>query len=78
MLVIAGFMTNRLNTAITSLEAVSHATYVPKWPEVLIAYSIVAWGIGVFTVAVNRLPVFPTRTDAFNSLPGTGYAGAQF
>ncbi len=77
ILVIGGFVTNRLNTAITSLEAASHASYFPKWPEVLIAYGIAAWGVGTFAVALNRLPVLPARTDSFDSLPAAGYAGAD-
>ena len=57
-LVIAGLMANRLNTAITALEAGAGQNYLPQWSEFLIAYSLVAVGVGAFALGVKHLSVF--------------------
>jgi Ni/Fe-hydrogenase subunit HybB-like protein len=59
VLIIAGFMTNHMNTAITSLEAASGAVYWPKWTELLLAYSLIACGVALFGLGVQRLHIFP-------------------
>jgi len=57
-MVLAGFITNRLNTCITSVEVATGSRYVPNWNEFMIAYSIIALGVAVFSVTAKRLPVF--------------------
>jgi Ni/Fe-hydrogenase subunit HybB-like protein len=61
VLVIAGFIANRLNTSITAREAVVGVLYVPRWTDFMIAYSIIALGIALFACAARRLPVFPAN-----------------
>src|SRR5271157_4522381 len=43
-MVLAGLITNRLNTCITSVEAAMNSRYLPGWSEFLVSYSIVALG----------------------------------
>ena len=58
VMVVFGFMTNRLNVGITGLEAGSGVHYVPKWSEVAITLSIVAAGFVIFHFLAAHLPVF--------------------
>ena len=57
-IVLAGLMTNRLNTCITAVESAVHVRYFPGWNEWLIAYSIVALGIAGFSIMAKRLPIY--------------------
>lgn len=58
VMVVLGFITNRLNVAITGVEAASGVTYIPKWTEVMVTLSIIAAGFAVFRLAAKHLPVF--------------------
>ena len=55
---ILGFVTNRLNVAITGLDTWSGHRYVPKWTELMITVSIIAMGFFLFSMAVRYLPIF--------------------
>jgi hypothetical protein len=57
-LIIAGVIANRLNTAITALEAGSGQTYLPRWGEFFISYSLIAAGVAGFALGVKHLSVF--------------------
>jgi len=57
-MVLAGIITNRLNTCITSVEAAVNSKYLPGWSEFLVAYSIVALGVAAFNLIAKRLPLF--------------------
>jgi Ni/Fe-hydrogenase subunit HybB-like protein len=58
VLVITGFLLNRLNVSITGLEYSAHAHYFPKWAEVAVTLSIVGMGFLSFALAVRYLKVF--------------------
>jgi Ni/Fe-hydrogenase subunit HybB-like protein len=58
ILVISGFVLNRLNVAATGMEGFSGERYIPAWTEVSITLSVVAVGIFIFTMAVKYLPIF--------------------
>jgi len=58
VLVILGFITNRLNVSITGVEAGSGAHYIPKWTEGVVTLAIIALGFAVFRLAVKYLPIF--------------------
>lgn len=62
ILVIAGFLVNRLNVAATGMEGWSGVRYVPKWTELSITLMIVAIGVFVFNMAVKYLPIFSGHT----------------
>ena len=59
VLVLLGFVTNRLNVSITGMEAAARVRYIPKWTELAVTASIVAAGFAIFALAVKYLPIFP-------------------
>jgi Ni/Fe-hydrogenase subunit HybB-like protein len=59
VLVLLGFITNRLNVSITGLESSAGVHYVPRWTELAITVAITASGFAVFSLAVKYLPIFP-------------------
>ncbi|MBI3474519.1 MAG: Ni/Fe-hydrogenase cytochrome b subunit [Acidobacteria bacterium] len=61
VLVVLGFITNRLNVSITGLEASAGMHYVPKWPELAITGAIIAAGFALFGLAAKYLPIFPAE-----------------
>ncbi|HEU4520853.1 MAG TPA: Ni/Fe-hydrogenase cytochrome b subunit [Thermoanaerobaculia bacterium] len=58
ILVVSGFVMNRLNIAVTGMERAAGVRYIPAWSEVAITLSIVGVGILIFTLAVKYLPIF--------------------
>ena len=59
VLVVLGFITNRLNVSITGLESSAGMHYVPKWTEIAVTGAIIAAGFALFGLAVKYLPIFP-------------------
>jgi Ni/Fe-hydrogenase subunit HybB-like protein len=59
VLVVLGFITNRLNVSITGLESSAGTHYIPKWTEIAVTGAIIAAGFGLFGLAVKYLPIFP-------------------
>ena len=55
---ITGFLLNRLNVAVTGMEASSGVHYFPSWMEISITLTIVATGFFVFSLATRYLPIF--------------------
>jgi Ni/Fe-hydrogenase subunit HybB-like protein len=53
-----GFVTHRLNVAITGTEGASGAHYVPKWTEAVITLWIIAIGFAAFQFIASHLPIF--------------------
>jgi Ni/Fe-hydrogenase subunit HybB-like protein len=64
VLVVLGFITNRLNVSITGMESSAGLRYVPKWTEIAVTGSIIAAGFALFGLAVKYLPIFPAEDDA--------------
>jgi len=58
VLCLLGFVTNRMNVAITGMEAGTGQHYFPKWTEITITLAIIGFGFFVFAVAVKYLPIF--------------------
>lgn len=58
VLCLLGFVANRLNVAITGMEAAAGHRYVPKWTEVTVTLAIIAFGFLVFAVCAKYLPIF--------------------
>jgi Ni/Fe-hydrogenase subunit HybB-like protein len=70
-LVVMGFMANRINVAVTALEASSGVIYVPKWSEFTLSLFTVTAAVVAFRLAVLHLKVFPRATDeTAEALPG--------
>ena len=61
VLVVLGFITNRLNVSITGLESSAGMHYVPKWTEVAVTGAIIAAGFALFGLAAKYLPIFPAE-----------------
>jgi Ni/Fe-hydrogenase subunit HybB-like protein len=59
VLTLLGFVTNRLNVAITGVESAVGARYTPKWTEVVITAMFIALGFAIFGVVAKYLPIFP-------------------
>jgi c(7)-type cytochrome triheme protein len=64
LLVILGFVMNRLNVSITGMEGFSGRSYFPAWTEVSVTLMIVTLGFVLFGRAVKYLPVFPQQEAA--------------
>jgi Ni/Fe-hydrogenase subunit HybB-like protein len=63
LLVVMGFVTNRLNVGITGFEAAQGQRYVPAWSELVATLMLVAIGFAAFGLAVRHLAVYP-KEDA--------------
>ena len=61
MLVVLGFITNRLNVSITGMESAAGMHYIPKWTEIAVTGAIIAAGFALFGLAVKYLPIFPAE-----------------
>jgi Ni/Fe-hydrogenase subunit HybB-like protein len=59
VLILLGFVTNRLNIAITGVENAVGGRYTPRWTEVVITAMFVALGFAIFGLAARYLPIFP-------------------
>ncbi len=58
VLVLLGFVTNRLNVSITGMEAQAGMRYLPKWTEIGITAAFIAAGFAIFGLAAKYLPIF--------------------
>jgi Ni/Fe-hydrogenase subunit HybB-like protein len=58
VLVITGFLLNRLNVSVTGLESWAGGSYFPRWTEAAVSISTVAAAIFAFALAVRYLNVF--------------------
>ncbi len=58
LMVIFGFIANRLNVSVTGMEAGLGVHYVPKWTEIAVTLAVVALGFAIFRFAARHLPVF--------------------
>ena len=63
VLVVLGFITNRLNVSITGQESVVGRHYMPKWTEIAVTGAIIAAGFALFGLAVKYLPIFPAEEE---------------
>ncbi|HLK32639.1 MAG TPA: Ni/Fe-hydrogenase cytochrome b subunit, partial [Terriglobales bacterium] len=61
VLVVLGFITNRLNVSITGMESAAGLHYIPRWTEVAVTGGIIASGFALFGMAVKYLPIFPAE-----------------
>ena len=71
VMVVFGFVANRLNVGITALAAGSGTYYVPKWSEIAVTLAIVAVGFATFRVIAQYFPVFEAHSQQ-PALPAVG------
>lgn len=69
LLVISGFVLNRLNVSITGLERSAGFTYTPSWMEWSVTASLVALGFLIFGLAVRYLEVMPQAELSAEAYP---------
>lgn len=69
LMVIFGFITNRLNISVTGIERASGVTYFPKWTEIAVTLFIIALGFGLFRLAVRHLPIFEEPEEEVEARP---------
>jgi Ni/Fe-hydrogenase subunit HybB-like protein len=65
VMVVFGFIANRLNVGTTGLEAGSGTHYIPRWSEVAVTLSIVAAGFAVFRFVAGYFPIFEAHSHDF-------------
>jgi Ni/Fe-hydrogenase subunit HybB-like protein len=63
VLCLLGFVTNRMNVAITGMEAAAGQQYFPKWTEIAVTLAIIGSGFLVFAIAVRYLPIFGREVE---------------
>ena len=61
LLVVAGFVTNRLNVSITGFEGAQGGRYAPAWSELAITLMLVSLGFAAFGLAVRYFDVYPRQ-----------------
>jgi Ni/Fe-hydrogenase subunit HybB-like protein len=57
--VVAGFMVDRINVSINSLQSAMGTHYVPKWSELASSVLVIAAGVIAFRYAVIYLDILP-------------------
>jgi Ni/Fe-hydrogenase subunit HybB-like protein len=63
VMVVFGFIANRLNVGTTGLEAGSGTHYIPRWSEVAVTLSIVAAGFAIFRLIGEYFPIFEAHSQ---------------
>lgn len=63
VMVVLGFITNRLNVSITGIETAAGTHYIPKWTELAITGAIIAVGFAIFGLVAKYLPIFPAEHE---------------
>lgn len=58
VMMIIGFILNRLNISITGMEGWAGKPYFPSWMEIMVTISIVTAGFIAFALAAKYLPLF--------------------
>jgi len=71
VLVLLGFITNRMNVSITGFERSAGTHYFPKWTELSVTGAIIAAGFALFGLAVKYLPIFPEEERGVQRRLGT-------
>ncbi|MEX1140280.1 MAG: Ni/Fe-hydrogenase cytochrome b subunit [Bacteroidota bacterium] len=58
LLVVLGFILNRMNISVTAIERYSGMNYFPSWMEISVTLMVIALGFAAFRLAVKHLPIF--------------------
>lgn len=61
ILVIIGFVLNRLNVSITGMEAYAKANYFPSWQEIAVTSMLVTLGFLAFRWIAKNFPIFESH-----------------
>jgi Ni/Fe-hydrogenase subunit HybB-like protein len=63
LMIVLGFILNRMNITITGMEGWAGVKYFPSWMEIWVTVSIVTAGFVVFSLAAKHLPVFAHESE---------------
>lgn len=63
VMVILGFVMNRLNVSITGMTRGSQTTYFPSFLEIMVTVMIVSLGFVIFSKAVRYFPIFSDSAE---------------
>ncbi len=74
VMVIVGFITDRLNVSITGMQASAGVSYFPSWMETSITLAIVTFGFVVFSMAAKYLPVYEGQSHEGEKQPDEAWA----
>jgi len=74
IMIILGFLLNRMNITITGMEGWAGVTYFPSWMEISITAMIVTIGFIVFSLAAKNLHLFSHHDDR---KPGVRHTDTQ-
>jgi Ni/Fe-hydrogenase subunit HybB-like protein len=66
--IISGFLLNRLNVSITSLAAMSNASYFPSFTEISVTMMLVVIGMWAFKILIENFPVFSEEVEINKSM----------
>jgi len=69
VLVLLGFVTNRLNVSITGMTRSAGVEYTPSWMELAVTASIVGAGFVLFSLASKYLPIFQSHDEPHTVQP---------
>ena len=58
LMIVVGFILNRMNITITGMESSAGAHYFPSWMELSITAAIITGGFVAFALAARYLPIF--------------------
>ncbi len=69
VMMIIGFVLNRLNVSISGMEGWAGTSYFPSWMEIAVTLSIVTAGFIVFALAAKYLPLFKHEKPERHGVP---------
>jgi Ni/Fe-hydrogenase subunit HybB-like protein len=73
VMVILGFVLNRMNIGISGMEAWAGKSYFPTWMEISVTLSIVVAGFILFALAAKYLPVFKHEEPHGDHVPARAW-----
>jgi Ni/Fe-hydrogenase subunit HybB-like protein len=66
--IISGFLLNRINVSITSLAAMSKASYFPSLIEISVTLMLCVVGMWAFKLIIENFPVFSEKLELEKSV----------
>jgi Ni/Fe-hydrogenase subunit HybB-like protein len=69
VMIILGFVLNRMNIGISGMEAWAGKSYFPSWMEIAVTLSIVVAGFVLFGLAAKYLPLFTHEQSQEHHVP---------
>ncbi len=74
VMIILGFILNRMNVGLSGMEAWAGVSYFPSWMEIAVTLSIVVAGFVLFAMAARYLPLFTHEKERVQLSPTRAWA----